>query len=376
MAFANGAAWKTVPSNHHNVSATTMTNSPAGEKQCPSESEVEEFITVNHVDERAAEYFRECSNSLQKEVMALGLAGARNPSSALIARVKAAKSGNLSRQFVAPFSANERINMKGGWNGGRMIGWMGNGMSQHAGWCQSAPSMPHFVNWREQPPAQSAGWHYSPVDLQHYARWKRAATQTMWDQGINTTNWTIASGPMPPSGNLAKQDMRGSKDSIRSRSSESVRWVKVTNTSLLAEMGLALDAPVVSFDASQDIFKITDQILQDMVSDATAVTLYPYPGPVVFLEVGEALRGQGDDTDSYCVSTCMAKGTWAVGIGDNLKDQETAAKFAMSLALAQNVQSSDVLQRIDPSFNKFCQAIGIRLVTEMPMPKKRRLEEV
>jgi hypothetical protein len=49
---------------------------------------VEAFLKSNPVDARAADALRQCDPEVQREVMRLGIAGARNPSSALSARIR------------------------------------------------------------------------------------------------------------------------------------------------------------------------------------------------------------------------------------------------------------------------------------------------
>ncbi|CAE7039315.1 Ugt1a1 [Symbiodinium sp. CCMP2592] len=68
---------------------------PASEGASPSASlEVEEFIRHNKVDESAADSLRGCSPSVQHAVLARGeLKTARNPSSALLSRIRDAKNG-------------------------------------------------------------------------------------------------------------------------------------------------------------------------------------------------------------------------------------------------------------------------------------------
>merc|ERR1712185_256167 len=62
------------------------------------ESELEEFIKSNDVDERAAADLRECNPAMQRAVIARGdLRTARNPSSAVLARIRDARMGIQGR---------------------------------------------------------------------------------------------------------------------------------------------------------------------------------------------------------------------------------------------------------------------------------------
>eukprot|EP00931_Biecheleriopsis_adriatica_P079597 TRINITY_DN52994_c0_g1_i1.p1 TRINITY_DN52994_c0_g1~~TRINITY_DN52994_c0_g1_i1.p1 ORF type:complete len:281 (+),score=56.14 TRINITY_DN52994_c0_g1_i1:47-889(+) len=60
----------------------------------PSEDEIDDFVKANDIDDRAAADLRECSADIQKKVLARGeLSTARNPSAALLARIRDARAG-------------------------------------------------------------------------------------------------------------------------------------------------------------------------------------------------------------------------------------------------------------------------------------------
>lgn len=63
----------------------------------PSKEEIDEFITANGVDDRAAADLRECAPNVQRAVLARGdLSTARNPSAALLVRIRDARVGGSS----------------------------------------------------------------------------------------------------------------------------------------------------------------------------------------------------------------------------------------------------------------------------------------
>jgi len=64
-------------------------------KRSRLEDDVEAFIRSNGVDEMAADALRRCSPDVQEAVMEKGVGGARNPSSALLARIRDAEQGRL-----------------------------------------------------------------------------------------------------------------------------------------------------------------------------------------------------------------------------------------------------------------------------------------
>lgn len=68
----------------------------AAESQAaPSKAEIDEFIKLNEVDERAANDLRECPADVQRKVLCRGeLKTARNPSAALLVRIRDARVGN------------------------------------------------------------------------------------------------------------------------------------------------------------------------------------------------------------------------------------------------------------------------------------------
>lgn len=59
----------------------------------PTQDEVDEFIRSNDIDERAASDLRSCASDIQRKVLARGeLSTARNPSAAVLARIRDARS--------------------------------------------------------------------------------------------------------------------------------------------------------------------------------------------------------------------------------------------------------------------------------------------
>jgi hypothetical protein len=81
--------------------------------QAPSGYSVEQFVTENELDERAIQTLMECSPHVQQVVMARGdLKDARNPSAALLGRIKEANQGGGSRGgggFAKPAEVNRFI---------------------------------------------------------------------------------------------------------------------------------------------------------------------------------------------------------------------------------------------------------------------------
>ncbi|CAK0866667.1 unnamed protein product [Prorocentrum cordatum] len=62
------------------------------ERDGPTTTEVEDFIRANDVDSRAAEDLKDCVPEIQRKVLARGdLSTARNPSAALLARIRDAR---------------------------------------------------------------------------------------------------------------------------------------------------------------------------------------------------------------------------------------------------------------------------------------------
>lgn len=65
------------------------------EGEGPTKEEVEDFIKANTVDERASADLRECAPEVQRKVLSRGdLSSARNPSAAVLVRIRDARLGN------------------------------------------------------------------------------------------------------------------------------------------------------------------------------------------------------------------------------------------------------------------------------------------
>merc|ERR1719461_287315 len=70
-------------------------SAPPPRKRRRLEDDVEAFIRSNGVDEMAADALRRCNPDVQEAAMEKGVGGARNPSSALLARIRDAEQGRL-----------------------------------------------------------------------------------------------------------------------------------------------------------------------------------------------------------------------------------------------------------------------------------------
>eukprot|EP00404_Azadinium_spinosum_P012462 CAMPEP_0180513998 /NCGR_PEP_ID=MMETSP1036_2-20121128/52489_1 /TAXON_ID=632150 /ORGANISM="Azadinium spinosum, Strain 3D9" /LENGTH=223 /DNA_ID=CAMNT_0022525379 /DNA_START=12 /DNA_END=680 /DNA_ORIENTATION=- len=68
----------------------------------PSKAEIDDFIKLNEVDERAAADLRECPADVQRKVLSRGeLKTARNPSAALLVRIRDARVETTMQQGAA-----------------------------------------------------------------------------------------------------------------------------------------------------------------------------------------------------------------------------------------------------------------------------------
>lgn len=89
----------------------------------PTKDEIEDFIKGNDIDERAAADLRDCPPDVQRRALARGdLSSARNPSAALLARIRDA-----------------RVEVRGGGSGGMYMGGSGVGLP-------STKSIEDFIN--------------------------------------------------------------------------------------------------------------------------------------------------------------------------------------------------------------------------------------
>merc|ERR1711972_65638 len=69
-------------------------------------------------------------------------------------------------------------------------------------------------------------------------------------------------------------------------------------------------------------------------------------------------NAEGED-HPICVAICPSQQKWAVGAAGNWKKREQAARLALCVALAANVEDFSVLARSQPEFTRFCEASGI-----------------
>lgn len=130
-----------------------------------------------------------------------------------------------------------------------------------------------------------------------------------------------------------------------------VTWITLTEESTITNEGLPAEAPVVVFEKGVSVFGEGSYILCDFLPNMDEeVEFIDDPDWKQFPEIASALRETGLEENCNCVAFAKAQGKWAVGCAPGHKPRQNAAKLALSVALAVENPSVDVVCRGHPDF--------------------------
>lgn len=141
----------------------------------------------------------------------------------------------------------------------------------------------------------------------------------------------------------------------------SVTWITLEKGAPLVEQGLSDLAPALSYNTDlQELLSSAQSILYDLAGDAAGtVTLTHDTDWDVFPEVGAALKEKGREQECLCVAVCLGHSIWGVGTGSKWKQREQAARLALCVALAANVDSLCTVAKQYPKFIALCENSNI-----------------
>jgi len=141
-----------------------------------------------------------------------------------------------------------------------------------------------------------------------------------------------------------------------------VSWIELEATApLIAEQDLPSLAPALCHSSElQGLMSSAQHILSEIwPDDATQVTMQHDPNWEEFPEVGEALKAAGLEEQCFVLATCTSLSKWAIGLGGKWKNREQAARLALCVALAANLEDFSGLVASYPEFTEFCEKSGI-----------------
>lgn len=140
-----------------------------------------------------------------------------------------------------------------------------------------------------------------------------------------------------------------------------VYWLTLPQESSLVAQGLPLDGPALVWEKGNEVFSSAAHILGDLVGDITAEVQIVHDADwEQFPEVGQALMKQSGEEQCFAVAYAPQASTWAAGVANGWKGRESAAKLALSLALA--AQDGSIMKTICknyPEFGQLCRSQGL-----------------
>jgi len=131
----------------------------------------------------------------------------------------------------------------------------------------------------------------------------------------------------------------------------SVHQLQLPDDSEIVAEGINPEASAVIYDKSMsDIFRNGHYILEELVGDLRSVKLNDDVNASKYPDVAEALNAIDVQHRGFCVALSAQFSAWGVGIGDDLKSRESAAKLALSLTLAPHSDKIEELANEYPGF--------------------------
>jgi len=261
--------------------------------------DVETFIAENGpLDERAQEALRTAPGWVQEGVVAGGeVTNARNPSAALIARLKGVQTGG--GWGSDPWG--------GAWGGGK--GWGGDAWSM---------AMKGFGG---------KGWDMS------------------WGKG-GGGGW---GGEAP-----------ARKGPVTLGSHGTCQFLTIPSTSTLVQNGMPAEVPTVEYDKTVTVFQSAAHILGDLVEDIKETCSFDFdPDWAMFPEIAQAWKDAGNEESCFMIAQCPSMGKWGIGVAPGWKNAERAGKLALAVALAHNTPQLAPLLKTYPDFSDFCKSAGL-----------------
>jgi len=127
--------------------------------------------------------------------------------------------------------------------------------------------------------------------------------------------------------------------------------------------GFPLEGPAVLWEKGAEAFSNSTHILGDLVGNISeSVQIVHDADWEQFPEIGEAIKAQCGEDQCFAVASAPEKSTWAVGVASGWKGRDSAAKLALSLALA--AQDPAVMKQIAknyPEFGQLCRGQGLNV---------------
>eukprot|EP00930_Biecheleria_cincta_P039238 TRINITY_DN26997_c0_g1_i1.p1 TRINITY_DN26997_c0_g1~~TRINITY_DN26997_c0_g1_i1.p1 ORF type:complete len:772 (-),score=139.95 TRINITY_DN26997_c0_g1_i1:156-2471(-) len=331
---------------------------PAQQDGGVDEGELENFLAECNVDERAAEAVRTAEPHVQRAVIDRGpLTGARNPSGALMARLRDAQSGKGGKGPMqapaGPRSAygESRVDAYGG---GRDT--FGNGtMNAYGKGAIDAYSRGSGVGIRAAYGQGSVSAYGGASRDANGGAGREARAGGRMDACGAGARATYGLASRPAYGGGSRDAYGVGQATSSGRGSASVGIPKVTWLSFGPDMSLVGEgmpdtAPMILYDKQQSIFQSASYMISDLVTDMSDVQIHHDEDWKQWPMVGEEYKEQTGEENCFAIATSTEHNKWAAGFHAGKKGRETAAKLALAVAIAAGTELEEKLYRNYPEF--------------------------
>jgi len=157
---------------------------------------------------------------------------------------------------------------------------------------------------------------------------------------------------------------------------EAVKWLNLQGDAQFVQMGMPELGPcVLHQEAIADTISYSPHILGDFEIDAESVVFEHDSDWDKYPEVAAAIKAATGTELPFCVALCEEKAIWAVGAATGWKKREQAARLALCIALAANLEDFSKLAKSQREFTQICEAVGISTGASAgaPAPKRGRV---
>eukprot|EP00931_Biecheleriopsis_adriatica_P117688 TRINITY_DN93186_c0_g1_i1.p1 TRINITY_DN93186_c0_g1~~TRINITY_DN93186_c0_g1_i1.p1 ORF type:complete len:588 (+),score=142.09 TRINITY_DN93186_c0_g1_i1:67-1830(+) len=145
----------------------------------------------------------------------------------------------------------------------------------------------------------------------------------------------------------------------------------------LVQEGMPSEGPCLYYDKQlSEIFRNGNYFLQEVLGDSLdgQVAIVHDPDWEEMPEIGEAIKQAGGEENCYAVATLPSQGIWGVGVAGGWKPRESAAKLALSVALAASSGETRHIARKYPDLMALFNAAGGG-GSAQPAQKKRKFAD-
>lgn len=344
----------------------------------PVSAEVEAFLfAAEGLEEKASQALREADPEVQKAVLARGdLTGARNPSAALLGRIRKATGGGggATVNVDAFIAENSPLDERAQEALRTAPGWVQEGVVAGGEVTNARNPSAALISRINSVQTGGGGWGGDPWGGAWGGKggWGAADPWTVgfqmgfggkgWDKGWGK-GWGGGGGSWGGGGGGGGSwgETPARKGPVTLGSAGTVHYLTVPPTSALVQKGMSAEVVAVEYDKTNTVFQSAAHILGDLLdAEPKEVCSFDFdPDAAVFPEVAQAWTNAGNEQSCFMISQCPSMGKWAVGVAPGWKNAERAGKLALAVAIAHGTPQLQMLFNTFPEFHDFCKSAGL-----------------